>query len=109
MMVKTSDLIGPNDLQVEDWVIIELPTESRKPDEVDLHIFGWSPTTKLWQLSSKILVDLESHIETRSRKYFKIGPQATRVSLDGLSQLAYFLQAWRIDTETIEHVIGGFY
>jgi hypothetical protein len=104
MIYETSELIGPNDLRVQNWNIIELPSVPPVEGSVDRHIFGWSPDTNLWQLSSKINDEQEEYIETRSRKYFKIGPAASRTELAGVIQLTNFLQAWRVDSETIEAV-----
>ncbi len=101
-VISTKNM-GVGDLVVCQWKIIEVELD---PGVITRHMFGWSPTTRKWQISSKILSEADDHIQTKSRKYWKEGDQAGKLSFEGKDMLMQFLHIWGRSEAEISAVIS---
>lgn len=104
-MIPTSAM-GVGDLALQDWVIIDL-SSLENPNVFDRHMFGFCLQTDVYQICSKILEETDEYCQTRSRKYFKDGPAATKLSMDATGNLVDFLHyGWRIPIEQVREVVA---
>lgn len=104
MSIPTRLLVGSNDLTLVDWTIIEI--EGVDDQRFGRHIFGWCDQTKLFQISSKILEDQPEYIRTKSRKYFKQGPEEKDLPLDAVAQLVDFVMYhWCLNHEIAKGLV----
>lgn len=105
-MIATNLLVGRDDLEVQNWVIIDLSKNSRT-EGLGRHIFGFSNYTGVWQISSPILEETETYIRTRSRKYFKDGPSTDAYKTNSTARrwLNTFLGSWQIDRSIIDEIL----
>lgn len=100
--------MGVGDLALQEWIIIDL-TSLERPDAFDRHMFGFCEQTDVYQICSKILEETDQYCQTRSRKYFKDGPEATRLHMNATSNLVDFLYyGWRIPVEQVREIIAPF-
>lgn len=100
MIFTTKELIGPDDILVNDWTIFLF--------ENTRHIFGFSMQTGLWQVSSPILEDTENYIRTRSRKYFKGAPMTTSSPIVAISELMWLLQTgWGLTSTQLDEIAAS--
>lgn len=98
MFVPTSQLVGTRDLQLTNWTIIELDGER--------HIYGWCLQTHVWQLASAAIEVTDEYIQTRSRKYYKIGEEQKSLSMDAIDELVYFLrQGWNVPLKDVQRIV----
>lgn len=104
-MIPTS-LMNVGDLALEEWVIIDLSSLD-EPEVFDRHMFGYCLQTDVFQICSKILEETDQYVRTRSRKYFKDGPPAARLTMDATGNLVDFLHyGWRIPVDQVREVIS---
>jgi hypothetical protein len=106
-MVPTS-VHGPRDLTLNEWVIIEVPrTDAAGESRIDRHIFGHCYETHVYQLSSQIVGETDEYIQTKTRKYFKDGPEfKDNQPKWAMEQLAYFMiRGWGTKFEIVEPII----
>lgn len=106
--VPISSLVGPDDVTVKEWCYIRLALD--EGSEITSHLFGFCTKTLSYVLCSPILIDNDEWIETRSRKYFKEGPERTELTKYAAHQLRkYLLYTWAVREEEVNRVVSELY
>jgi hypothetical protein len=107
-MIIPGSLLTPGDTDLTCWKIIELDRLDGRPG-AERHIFGWVQTEFLWRISSEILEDAQDFVRTKSRRYFKRGPEEEFLSLEAAVNLSDFLACWGMSEQAVQTVLDRVY
>ena len=105
-MIIPASLLTPGDTDLTQWKILEIPRLDSQPG-VERHIFGWVQNEGLWRISSEILEDAQDHIRTRSRRYYKRGPEMEAMPLEAALNLIDFLAYWGLSEQEVQTALKG--
>ena len=97
-MIVPREALGTDDIKLEAWRIFEVSLQKGAPTR---HAFGWAFNKGFYVICSAILEETEEWCRTRTRKYWKVGPRATKWDREEYDQFWEFLLLWQVPKEEI--------